>query len=258
VRHLRFGPAIALGLAAGLLAGCGAGERDDTLTVFAAASLVDVLPKVAAAWKEAGGGQVRFSWGATSKLVPQVIDGAPADLLFSADEAWMDRLDSAGMVEPGTRTLVAGNRLVVVVPASGRAVVEEPDDLAGPAVGSIALAGETVPAGRYGKAALSSLGIWPAVESKIRWGDDVRVALRWAALDETDAAIVYRSDAIAEPRVRIALELPESSHPAIVYPAAVVRGSPRADAARQLLEFSGSPAARIIFEGDGFAPVGLR
>jgi molybdate transport system substrate-binding protein len=105
-------------LLATLIAGVGAAVPADgptaPLTVFAAASLTDVLPEVATAWKANGGLDVRFSFGATSKLVPQVIEGAPADVLVSADDAWMDTLDQAGQVQAGSRIVVARNELVFI------------------------------------------------------------------------------------------------------------------------------------------------
>ena len=223
------------------------------LTVFAAASLTDVLPEIATAWRADGGTDVRFSFGATSRLVPQVIEGAPADALVSADEAWMDKLNEAGKVELGTRAILARNSLVFVVPADAAQVPAAPSDLPG-TMKKIALAGENVPAGKYAKAALETLNVWAAVAPHVVRAEDVRLTLRWVSGADADGGVVYRTDAKADPAVKIAFEFPADSHAPIVYPAAVVKGSARAKDAARFLEFCRGVKARAIFEKHGFLP----
>jgi molybdate transport system substrate-binding protein len=241
-----------------LLAACGKdpGEgrsaRPD-LTVFAAASLTDVLPEIARAWREDGGGEVRFSFGPTSKLVPQVIEGAPADALVSADVAWIERLEAGGKSDRAARVVLASNALVFVVPRGAGASPASAKDLPG-AMKRIALAGENVPAGKYAKAAIESAGTWAAVEPRIVRGEDVRLALRWVAGADADGGVVYATDAKAESRVEVAFVFPPDGHPPILYPAAPVEGSANASEAARFLEFCRGPRARPAFERHGFLP----
>ncbi len=216
------------------------------MTVFAAASLVDVLPRVAAAWQRAGGGQVRFSFDASSRLEAEIQAGAPADVFVSADEAWMDTLQAAGGIRNGSRFDLVGNSLVLVAPKAGALSL---GDLTSPRVRRVAVAGENVPAGRYARASLHALHL-AAVAGKLVNAVNVREALALAAKGEVDAAFVYESDAQSEPAVRVVARLPESSHPAIRYPAALTRSALPAAAA--FLEFCRSPAAQKLFVAAGF------
>jgi len=227
---------------------------DTTLLVLAAASLTDVLPLVADAWEATGGLPVRFSFDATSRLAPQTLQGGPADLFFSADEAWMDWVAERGGIRPETRTDLLRNDLVVVVPNHGGLQLSGPHDLAKPSVRHLALAGENVPAGRYAQAALESEGVWDQVSPKVVRAGTVRGALEWVALGETEAGVVYRTDAVADDRVAVAFGFPAGSHEPILYPAAVLTRSPYSAEARGFLEFCRSEAGISIFMDAGFQP----
>ncbi len=223
------------------------------VTVWAAASLTDVLPQVARAWAGHGGGPVRFSFDATSRLARQIEAGAPADLFFAADEKWMAEVKSHGRIERGTDQPLLANQLVVVVPAAhGKATIHRASDLASAAVHRVAVAGEHVPAGRYADASLHALGLWDAVSRKLVRGNDVRTALAWVARGDVDAGFVYATDARVEPRVRVAFAVPGDAHPPIVYPVAVVRGARHAAAAERFLRFCRGAAARRLFAAAGF------
>jgi molybdate transport system permease protein len=241
--------------AAAQVAGGAAPER--SILVLAAASLTDVLPRVAVAWTRQSGVSVRFSFDATSRLAPQAIEGAPADLFFSADETWMTWLRERGGIVPGTVQRFLGNSLVVVVP-SGAHPIAAPADLAG--VRWLALAGENVPAGRYAREALDATGVWHRVEDHVIRGGSVRGTLEWVARGEADAGVVYGTDAVAEPRVRVSFTFPDSTHQPVRYPAAVLTRSAHPALARAFLDFASGPAARGIFEAAGFtveaAPAG--
>lgn len=229
-------------------------EQDSTLLILAAASLTDVLPRIATLWEQAGGVPVRFSFDATSRIAPQVLQGAPADLFFSADEAWMDWVEEGGGIRTDTRTILLANELVLAVPAGGGLYPTDPGELGSPGLRRLALAGENVPAGRYGKAALEALGLWEELESRVVRAGNVRGALEWVARGEVDAGIVYRTDARAEPRVRVAFAFPLESHPPILYPAAVTRQAPHPAAAREFVDFCASPEAQAVFRDEGFGP----
>jgi molybdate transport system substrate-binding protein len=237
------------GLAA--LAAC-KGGRDAKLHVLAAASLTDVLPRVAEPWsKGAGGLPVELVFDATSRLAAQIEAGAPADVFVSADREWMDTLAGNGLVLADTRHDLLGNRLVVVV---GKDAAHAPAGAAGLRdVERLALAGVTVPAGKYARASLESLGVLTDVSDRIVEGDNVRTALAWVAKGEADAAIVYATDAAVEPAVRVAFELPADSHPPIVYPIAALAQGKHVDAAKRFVEHARSGTARAIFREAGFA-----
>jgi molybdate transport system substrate-binding protein len=227
----------------------------EPLRVLAAASLAEVLPRVAAMWTGEGNPPVAFSFDATSRLARQLEAGAPADVFVSADRAWMDTLERRGAVLADSRVEIAGNRLVVVVSAGFAGSVAGAADLSAPAVRHLALAGEGVPAGTYAQAALSRLGAWEALAPRVVRGDSVRTALAWVAGGQADAGVVYATDARVEPRVRVAWILPETTHPVIRYPAAVARASRQGEAAARLLTFLRSDAAAQVFEDAGFTRV---
>ena len=226
------------------------------LRVLAPASLGPALSVVADAWRRADGRErVSVTAEATSRLARQVMEGAPADLFFSADEAWMDALAAQGHLEPGTRVVLLSNRLVVVVPRDAAVTPQALEELAHPRWERVALTGPSVPLGRYARAALSSAKSWDAVRPRLAEADNARAALAWVARGEADVGVVYETDARAEPRVRVAFVVPASLHPRVTYPAAVLRGATSPDTARAFLAFCRSPPAAALFRGAGFSVV---
>jgi molybdate transport system substrate-binding protein len=224
------------------------------LTALAAASLTDVLPTVAAAWKAADGADVVFSFDSSSKLAKQVEGGAPADLVFFADTDTMNSLDTKNLLAAGSRRDLLGNELVVVVPATATWTPASAADLSADALHHLALAGENVPAGRYGRAALNAANVWMSVEPKVVTGDNVRTTLAWVTRGEAEAGVVYATDAKAEPGVKTAFVFPADAHPPIVYPAAVVASSTHVDQAKIFLDFCASPIGMELFAKAGFLP----
>ncbi len=228
-------------------------DRGEGILVLAAASLADVLPRVAALWESRGGVPVRFSFDATSRLAPQIARGAPADLFFSADRAWTEWVAARGGLREGPPVEVLSNELVAVVPAGAQWVPRGPAELAGEGWGRLALAGENVPAGRYARAALEAAGVWSAVAPRVVRGGSVRGALEWVARGEADVGIVYRTDARVEPRVRVAFAFPREGGVRIVYTAAVLAAARLPREAERFLEFCRSEAARELFLEAGFS-----
>lgn len=223
-------------------------------TIFAAASLKPALDDLAA-HGTLGAPAPQLVYAASSALARQIEQGAPADIFISADEAWMEEVESRGGVVSATRHDLLGNALVLIAPTASSVKV----DLTRPAsllrtLGSghlsVALP-KAVPAGRYATEALHSLGSWQMVESRLAMSRDVRAALELVAMGECPLGIVYRSDAVSEPRVRVVATFPPSSHTPIVYPAAIVRGHDSA-ASRALLAALQSPAAQAVFRRYGF------
>lgn len=226
------------------------------ILVFAAASLQGSLDEVAAAWTRRSGQAVKISYAGSSALARQIVQGAPADVFVSADAQWMDTLQAQGAIDPATRFDLVGNRLVLVAPADGgpRAVALDRRGLAQAlGDGRLAMAETTaVPAGRYGRAALTALGLWPTVSAHLAESDNVRGALAFVARGEAPLGIVYATDAQAEPRVRVVATFPAHTHPRIVYPAARVRAADPGRSAGFLAHMRGREAQRA-FARAGFA-----
>lgn len=256
----RFGGGGALGADA---PAAGSPTSADPLLVFAAASLTNALQQIGPLYTRRTGQAVTFSFAASSTLARQIAAGAQASVFFSADTDWMDFLESRRLIAPGTRRDIVGNRLALIAPAASlvRLEIRKGFDLAGALghSGRLAVAEpESVPAGRYARDALRSLGVWSSVAGRLIPGENVRSALEYVARGEAPLGIVYETDARIEPRVRIVGLFPPSSHPPISYPAAVVMGAQggplraRAAAADAFVRFLRSPEAQRIFHNYGF------
>lgn len=223
------------------------------VTVFAAASLTDAMKEVANAYKVKSGVSVTLSFGASSTLAQQIDQGAPADLFMSADADWMDFLQKKGGIAEGTRKDLLGNELVLVAGNNARPAPQiAPHFNLADALGDGKLAmadTASVPAGKYGKAALTSLGVWDSVAPKVVQAENVRVALEYVARGEAPFGIVYATDAKVA-AVKVVGTFPENSHPPIVYPVALTKMA--SGAARNFLTFLSGSEARAIFEKAGF------
>lgn len=227
-------------------------EASTPVLVLGASSLTDVLPVVGASYEAAGGGRLRYSFDATSRLAVQVEAGAPADVLVSADEEWMVWLADRGLLR-GSPVTIARNDLVVVVPAERDGSIRAAADLVG--AGRVAVGGENVPAGRYARQALAAAGVWDEVSDRVVTAGSVRGVLEWVARGEVDAGIVYRTDASAEPSVALAFAFPPGASPSVTYQAAVLASSPSAAAAGDFLTYLSAPSARGILRAAGFGDV---
>ncbi|MCC7010540.1 MAG: molybdate ABC transporter substrate-binding protein [Acidobacteria bacterium] len=226
-------------------------------TVFAAASLQSVLDDLAPRIARDIGVDVHPSYAASSVLARQIEHGAPADLFISADQAWMDDAAAHGRIQAGSRVDLVGNALVLIAPAArpiSLTLTAGAPIAAALAGGRLAVADpDTVPAGRYARAALTRLGVWQDVADRLAPADNVRAALLFVARGEAPLGIVYRTDAIAEPRVAIVDVFPAGTHPPIVYPAALtVTASPHS---ARVLDYLHSADAIAVFLRHGFTIV---
>jgi len=250
--HGRFFGTVATVLALGLAAPA-AWAAD--VTVFAAASLKNALDDVNAAWKAEAGKEATISYAASSALAKQIEEAAPADVFISADVPWMTYLSERDLVKKDTVVELLGNRLVLIAPADSDASIEIAPgfDIAGLlGDGHIAMGQvDSVPAGRYGKEALTSLGVWDQVDGRVAQAENVRAALALVATGEAPLGIVYQTDANAEKAVRIVGKFPEDSHAPIVYPAAVTAEATSPDAGA-FMAFLRTEAAAALFEKQGF------
>ena len=248
------------GLLAALLLGLGvpgpASAQSGNVLVFAAASLKDALDSVIAQWRKETGKTAVISYAASSALARQIEQGAPAQIFISADLDWMDYLAGKSLIKAETRSNLLGNRIVLIAPKSSTATVR-----IGPGFPLASLLGDgrlamadvrAVPAGKYGKAALEALGVWNDVAGRVVQAENVRVALILVARGEARLGIVYRTDAAADPSVKVIGTFPEESHPPILYTVALTAGAAHPDAAA-LLAYVKSAAARPIFAASGFS-----
>lgn len=225
------------------------------VTVFAAASLNNALSAVAEAWTEDTGHIAVLSFAGSSALANQIMQGAPADIFISASVDWMDAVAQAGDLRAGTRQDILGNRLVLIAHGDDASPVtmDETLDLPG-MLGDERLAMalvDAVPAGIYGKAALTALGLWDGVAPLVAQSDNVRAALAFVAQNEAPLGIVYATDAAVEENVTIIGTFPADSHPAILYPAAITAHS-ESPVAAAFLDYLRSDTARAIWQAFGF------
>lgn len=227
----------------------------ETITVFAAASLKNALDDANAAFTKVTGIQVTASYAASSALAKQIEQGAPADAFISADLKWMDYVTERKLIQQATRFNLLGNKLVLIAPADSKianVAIKKPFDIAKLAGDSrVAVADvKAVPAGLYAKAALENLGAWKAAEPKLAQAENVRATLAFVARGETPLGIVYETDARIEPKVKIVGVFPDSAYPPVTYPAAATANAK--PAAARYVQFLRTSAAKAIFEKYGF------
>ncbi len=248
------------GLATATMMAMPAANADDTkVTVFAAASMKNALDAVNQACAAEVGEEAAISYASSSALAKQIEEGAPADIFISADLDWMKYLHDKNLVKADTEKRLLGNAIVLVAPKDSTAEVklEKGFDL-GALIGDGRLAmGEvkSVPAGKYGKEALETLGMWSSVEGKLAQAENVRAALKLVATGEAAAGIVYATDAMAEPGVKVIGTFPADSHKPIVYPIAQTADSKDSEAAAWL-KCAESGTAKPLYEAQGFTVLG--
>lgn len=224
--------------------------QDKKITVFGAASLSNVLNEVAKAYSAS---RITFSFDASSKLAKQIEAGAPADIYFAADEEWVDYLVKKNKLLKETKTDLLSNSIVLIVPTDSKKVPVSPADLKDSFYHHIALAGESVPAGKFGREALKNEKAFDeSVQKKVVNADNVRVALSWVASHEASVGIVYATDVLIEPKVKVAYTFQEKSHTKIVYSVAVTAESKNVIEAKKFLEFCKGKVAAEIFRKAGF------
>jgi len=225
------------------------------VTVFAAASLKNALDDVGKAYTAKTGAAVRFSYAASSALARQVESGAPADVFVSADSDWMNYVDQKHLVVASSRRDVLTNHLALIAPATSSVKLKVAKGMPIAKAlngGRLSVAGPEVPAGKYAKASLTALGVWPAVQDHLAQADNVRGALAFVARGEAPLGIVYDTDAKVEPKVKIVGLFPDNSHPPIIYPAALVASAGNPQGGAGFLGFLQGPEAAKIFQGYGF------
>ncbi len=231
----------------------------DSVLVFAAATLKPALDSILTAYQAKFGEHVTIAYGPSPALAKQIENGAPADLFLSADQQWMDYLGERRLVRRHTRADLVGNILVVATGAgsepAGTPVTLSKDYPMAAIIGAGPLAmcnPADHPAGRFAKAGLEALGLWAVIEKKIAIADNPQVAVAMVARGDVPAAIVFATDVKGVAGTRVAATFPDSSHPPIVYPAALTMAAPHAASAEKLLAYLRSPDARAQFDVYGY------
>ena len=227
----------------------------EPLIVFAAASLTDVLQQAGPLYTKQSNVEVKFSFAASSALAKQIESGARADAFLSADQDWMNYLQERKLIKVDTRSDLLGNRLVLIAPKDSKVSLKL--QKGAPLLAALGPNGrlstgdpDSVPVGKYAKAALGNLDLWSAIEPRLVRAENVRVALMYVARGEAPLGIVYATDASAEPQVRVVDLFPESSHAPITYPMAATTSASAETAS--FLKFLRGDAARAIFTKAGF------
>jgi molybdate transport system substrate-binding protein len=230
----------------------------DQITVYAAASLKESIDEIARQMETETKDKVIISYGASSALAKQIENGAPADVFISADLDWMDYLADRKLINLSSRTNLVSNRLVLIAPANAKPSLKISANFPlalSLGMEKLAMANpDSVPAGKYGKAALEYLGVWNAVSKQVARTDNVRGALALVSRAEAPLGIVYRTDALADRQVRIVDTFPAESHPAIVYPVSLTTTA-KMPAAKRFADYLQSDRARPVWQKYGFTVI---
>jgi molybdate transport system substrate-binding protein len=228
------------------------GLAQTELTISAAASLKDVVVEIETVYQRSHA-KITFAnnLGSSGTLAAQIVQGAPVDLFISAATGPMDEVEKNGLIIAGTRRNLLRNTLVLIAPLDSR--LRDFHGLTDKSVRILALGDPaSVPAGHYGSQTLTELHLIDTLKTKFALAKDVRQVLTYVETGNADAGIVYATDAMTSGRVRVVAVAPESSHDAIIYPAAVIVGGHKVAAASQFLEFLNSSEAHTIFRKHGF------
>ena len=228
------------------------------LIISAAASLTDVTKELTDAYaKTAPNVKLTFTYGASGALQTQIEEGAPSDIFLSAAQKQMDALEEKGLLLDGTRRDLLVNQVVLITPKGSGKDIKAFDDASTDKVEKIAL-GEpkSVPVGQYSEEIFTYLKTLDAVKAKAVYGSDVRQVLTWVESGDVDCGVVYATDAATSDNVEVVAQAPEGSHKPVVYPAAVLKSSKSADAAKAFLDYLSGDEAKAIFEKYGFAMAG--
>ncbi|MGA3049203.1 MAG: molybdate ABC transporter substrate-binding protein [Terracidiphilus sp.] len=251
VRRVQYRCFAAIILFVGIRSACLA-QTNVNLTISAAASLKDALAEIESSYKQSHA-DIDFSnnFASSGTLATQIDQGAPADVFISAAAKQMDDLEIKGLIAPGSRRILLRNSLVLIAPLDSK--LRDFPGLADRAVRMIAVGDPaSVPAGQYGRQTLLALHLLDKISAKLVFAKDVRQVLTYVETGNADAGLVYLSDAKSSSKVRVVATAPESLHDAIVYPAAVVKGSHNQAASLKFIEYLASPAASAIFVKHGF------
>ncbi|HZV98823.1 MAG TPA: molybdate ABC transporter substrate-binding protein [Methylophilaceae bacterium] len=236
-----------------LLLAASVAHANESVTVFAAASLANVLMEIGERYEKATGIKIKHSFASSSALAKQIEAGAPAGIFVSANREWMDYLLARNLIDGASRRNWLGNRLVLIAPKGRSFTVEftRHFDFVKAFKGRLCTGNvDAVPAGIYARQALNQLNWWNSIKKRIVGAEDVRGALAFVERGECGAGIVYESDARVSDKVEIVVYFPENTHDPIIYPVAFVAGAKGLD--KDYMEYLQRPGNEAIFAKYGF------
>ncbi len=223
-------------------------ELSGTLTVLGAASLTETFDQIKALFEEEHPGvTVQASYGASSTLARQIVEGAPADVFAAANTATMQTVVDAGLTD-GEPTIFVRNTLQIAVPADNPAQVKTLADLANPEV-TVALCEPQVPCGTASQTVLTAAGL---TVTPVTLEQDVKAVLTKVSLGEVDAGLVYRTDVISAGGAVLGIDFPEAEQAINDYPIVALTEAPNPDAATAFVELVLSPEGQAILTKAGF------
>jgi molybdate transport system substrate-binding protein len=228
-------------------------QSNNNLLISAAASLKEALEEIKPLYQQSKPNvNINYNFGSSGALQQQIEQGAPADIFISAAKKQVDALEQKGLLVPGTRNIIAKNRLVLVVPKNVVGITSF-YGLKDAKVKKIAI-GEprSVPAGQYAQQVLEKLKIWSEIKSKLVFANNVRQVLASVESGNADAGLVYITDAKISDKVKVVVTADEKYHSPIIYPLAVVKRSKNVDAAKEFSQFLSSNQAKTVFKKYGF------
>ncbi|MGN7403386.1 molybdate ABC transporter substrate-binding protein [Cytobacillus praedii] len=229
-------------------------KLEGELIISAAASLTDAAEELKSTFNKVNPNvTITYNFGGSGALATQIQEGAPADIFMSASQKDMDTVEDLGLLLDDSRFDFASNAIVLVTKKSNDITLEKLEDIATLDISHIAMGDpESVPAGRYGKAAFEAVGVWDKIESKMVYVSDVRQALTQVETGNADLGIAFSTDAKTSDTVKAVINIDPSLHDAIIYPAAIVKSSENAEVAKAYLDFLNSDEGKTILESYGF------
>ena len=225
------------------------------LTVSAAASMQDAMKEVAEAYQEEHlNTKITYNFAGSGTLAQQIKQGAPVDVLISANENFMDELDRKNLLLPETRKNLLQNNIVLIVPKKDNITnISNFQQLTSPNIKRFSIGEpESVPAGQYARQVLSNLKIYEQVKFKTVFAKDVRQVLSYVEFGNVDAGIVYATDARISNQIKVVATASENTHTPIIYPVAAIQRSKNSEAAEEFIQFLFGNSAKDIFQKYGF------
>lgn len=224
------------------------------LNVFAAASLSNALQEIEQLYETSRPDvNIINRFDASGVLAQQILQGAPADVFFSASTTEVQRLESANLLLPGTTRNLLTNRLAIITPINSPLSLSSVQDLTSSQVRRLAIGQPgTVPAGQYAQELLNNSGLLDQLQPKLVFGENVRNVLSLVETGNADAGIVYLTDALQSSQVRVANIPPTNAYSPIVYPVTVLQRTQNPATAIDFTNFLSSAPATSVFERFGF------
>ncbi|MGE4353924.1 MAG: molybdate ABC transporter substrate-binding protein [Oscillospiraceae bacterium] len=240
------------------LTACGAKQEKTELTVFAAASMTETMQQIADLYaKDHPDVTITYTFDSSGTLKTQIAEGAQCDLFISAAQKQMDALSELGLIDEDTRRDILENKVALVVPDGNPAGIESFNDILSDKLSLLTIGNSDVPVGQYTLDIFDYLGVTAQElesEGKLTYGTNVKEVTTQVSESAADAGIVYATDAFSANLQIVDEATPEMTRQ-IIYPAAVLKASKNADAAKELLAFLQTDEAMTVFEAVGFAPV---